>query len=326
MVLNNQDCQAQAIGRKVSSVKRLEESTRFSVSEMIAHSALEAKWPLGIDVQSSVETRIIKCKDVLSGLDRTRGMDGDVAIWLENEALEIRADAINEFDEMRRRIGEMVPLIEKDLEEVMLECRRHGIIESEASAHRVIHPFNMEGGDAGRSISLASTQSSISTKQRIEDWKLSKSQKKESEEREKAAQRRQELRALNQNHLHRLELRKMVLEYRKQERDEHESESRAAVSAHLAEIKLRQDQYVSLGISERVRTSTLKILERRKVQPSPVKKLVCSRPTSSTSKPSKLYHPTKSSLHRSSASILSDSPTPASPQLFMPYLSRYSMN
>ena len=304
------------------AIKGLTALVMSEVSDLLPEFISKTNGSLEPDSETSVERRIDKCRDVLSGMgiDGLEPAYGPVICWLENEALDIRADVIDLCKEMQRRIVDTSEATERAFDEIVNECRYFGIVGGPNSSCASLNLGCGKGPKHTQSMSLTSTQSSLSTKQRIQEWKLSKSQEKTNQDLQKEAQRLLQKEARNRRAQDLTERRKIVEEYRKQKQDELEVESRAAVTAHLAEIKLRKEQYSSLGIAERNRERTLKYLERKTVQSSPVK--VVRPRTSSSFKPSKLYHPTKSSLNRSSASLLSD----PHPTLFTPYLSRYSMN
>ena len=124
--------------------------------------------------------------------------------------------------------------------------------------------------------------------------------------------------------------RKIVEEYRAQRQEEARSESHAAVTQRMEEIELRRAQFVSLGIGDRIRERAFKFLEKRKVQQP---KKTCTFPligttrrASSIPRPSRLYHPTKSSLNHTAKDLGETTVSTTSTVFsFTPFLSRYSM-
>ena len=305
-------------------MRRLDLIVRSELTQIFPSPSLETEWPVESNIRCPVEERIKKCSDVLSGITNLRNPhpESSLLCWFENEVLEVRVDVIDNSTEMKRRIDDVRCSMENELGDLMKECINLGIIGGTARPDRgAPDPLKAVLPDLTHSLSLHSTQSSISTKQRINEWKMNKSRRKQDSEAQQELQRRLESEDRKQELFEQIERRKMVETYRKQKKEDHESESRAIATAHLAAIKLRQDQYISLGTAERNRARGLKYLERRKVTPVSVK-LIRARQNTSP-KPSKLYHPTKCSLNHSTASLLAKSQS--TPKLFTPYLSRYSI-
>ena len=271
------------------------------------------------DVESLLEERIRHTRHFLDQLIRgpSMSLEDSVLRWVENETLEIRECAINLCIQLEGEIANMTETTRESTCAVLQECINLGIQLQAPVSLSSLCP-SLQPPQSTR------LENSMHIK-RVEEWRLAKARKKAEEEARELASRKCMQETQKRIDQERRARKHIIDEYKAQKQEEVESETRSAVQSHLAEIKLRREQYLSLGVGERNREKEAKFLDRKRIKLKPTRLVVCPKPSSC--KPSKLYHPTKSSLYRSdcrSTPVLSETASTSAP-LFTPYLSRYSM-
>ena len=286
------------------------------------------------DEQQEIERRILECRDLICGLrtDHSNEKNQRILDWLQNEGVEIRALVLEKCEYIHAEIEKHTDERVRLRDEFLRDWRTITSGESAPSPPSLLCTIIPPGLKHSTNTSLSTMFSNkVALKdKRLNEWRLAKEAKKAATQAKLEQDRTLALLLRKQSEEERVARRKIVEEYRAQRQEEARSESHAAVTQRMEEMEIRRMQFVSLGIGDRIRERAFKFLEKRKVQQP---KTTCTFPligtirrASSIPRPSRLYHPTKSSLNHTAKDFGDTTVSTTSTVFsFTPFLSRYSM-